>query len=55
MQIIILKTLLRAKNIGIDIIYIDETSCNLQNNNYKDWLGKNKELIKGSERGVKKN
>ena len=37
MQIIFLKTLLRAINIGIDIIYIDETACCLQNNNYKDW------------------
>ena len=53
MQIIFLKALLRAIKIGIDIIYIDETACYLQNNNFKDWVGKNEELIKGPETGTK--
>ena len=53
MQNIFLKALLRAMSLGMDIIYIDETACCLQNNNYKDWIGENEEIIRGAEKGAK--
>ena len=43
MKIMFLKTILRAINQNLELIFIDETSCALQNNNYKDWIGKKEE------------
>ena len=50
MKIIFLKTILRAINQNLELIYIDETSCALQNNNYKDWIGPKEEILKGPEK-----
>ena len=53
MNLIFLKALLRAIKMDLDIIFIDETSCCLQNNNYKDWVSDKEECIKGPGKGLK--
>ena len=55
MKNIFLKAILRAINQNLEMIFIDETSCSLQNNNYKDCIGNKKEIDKGPEKDTKKN
>ena len=53
MNFIFLKAVLRALKKGMEIIYIDETGCYLENNNYKDWIGKKEILLKGPTKNQK--
>jgi hypothetical protein len=53
MNYIFLKAILRAIKIGVNIIYIDETTCSLQNNNFKDWYGEKENWNKGPETRIK--
>ena len=53
MHNIFLKVISKANKEGYNIIYIDETGCYLENNNYRDWAGKDEQILKGPENKVK--
>jgi transposase len=53
MKIIFLKGLMRGIKENLNIIFIDETGCFMVNDNYKDWVHKNEELLKGAENNLK--
>ena len=53
MHYIYLKVILKAVSQNLDFIFIDETACYLGNDNYRDWVAENEEIIKGSEIGLK--
>ena len=53
MEFLFLKCVIRVINNNLNILFIDETSCYLQNNNFRDWIGKEEEILKGSEKGLK--
>lgn len=48
-----IKTILRAINKEMNLIYIDETWCFLENNYYKDWIENKGSIIKEAENGQK--
>ena len=53
MHILFLKAIMKAIKENYDIIYVDETGCYLENNNYRDWLDKGDWFIKGGESNLK--
>jgi len=53
MHFLFLKGIAKGLKEGLEIIYLDETGCYLQNKNYYDWTGKNDIFIKGSEKNFK--
>ena len=53
MRCIYLKVILKAISQNLDLIFIDENACYLGNNNYRDWVAENEEIIKGAESGLK--
>ena len=48
-----LKVILKEIIQNLDLIFIEETACYLGNDNYRDWVAKNEEIIKGAESGIK--
>ena len=52
MHYIYLKVILKEVSQNLDFIFIDETACYLGNNNYRDWVAENEEIIKGAEIGL---
>ena len=53
MRCIYLKVILKAISQNLDLIFIDENACYLGNDNYRDWVAENEEIIKGAESGLK--
>ena len=53
MEFLFLKCVVRAINNNLNIIFIDETACYLQNNNFRNWIGKEEKILKGAEKGLK--
>lgn len=53
MHYIYLKVVLKAILQNLDLIFVDETACYLGNDNYRDWVAENDEIIKGAESGLK--
>jgi len=53
MHLLFLKAIMRAIKENYNIIYVDETGCYLENNNYRDWFNKKDSLIRGGESNLK--
>ena len=53
MHLLFLKAIMRAIKENYNIIYVDETGCYLENNNYRDWLNKKDSFITGGENNLK--
>ena len=49
MTFLFLKGLYRGLSLGLDMIYIDETVCLLENIHFRDWIEIDGEFIKGAE------
>ena len=53
MSFLFLKGFYRGLSLGLDMIYIDETACSLENIHLKDWIESDKEFINGAEAKLK--
>lgn len=53
MEFLFLKCIVRAMKLNLGIIFIDETSFYLENNNFRDWIGKKENILKGAEKYLK--
>ena len=53
MHFLFLKALITSLKKSLNIIYIDETGCFLQNDNYKDWISKEETFYGGAKTGLK--
>ena len=53
MTYLFLKGLYRGLSLDLDMVYIDETACSLENTHLKDWLESEKEFINGAETKLK--
>ena len=49
MTFLFLKGFYRGLAQGLDMIYIDETACSLENTHFRDWIEKDGEFINGAE------
>ena len=49
MTFLFLKGFYRGLALGLDMIYIDETACSLENSHFRDWIEKDEEFINGAE------
>ena len=49
MTFLFLKGLNRGLSLGLDMIYIDETVCSLENIYFRDWIEIDGEFIKRAE------
>ena len=53
MHFLFLKAIMKGIQDGLDIIYLDETGCYLENKNFYDWVGKDNSIIKGADKNLK--
>lgn len=53
MHFLFLKAIITGMKNNLEIIYIDETGCFLQNDNYRDWVSKGQSIYEGATKGLK--
>ena len=53
MTLIFIKGIIRSKEIGLNIVYVDETGFMLENNNFYTWRERNNEFYGGSKSKLK--
>ncbi len=53
MHFLFIKAILTGIKNDLDIIYIDETGCFLQNVNYRDWVSNDQFIYEGATKGLK--